>query len=201
MRPHYLVGWTVFGTISRLLWGMRATGGQAVPERGAVVIACNHISNWDPVLVGLACRRELHFMAKEELFRIRPFGAFIRAYNALPVRRGALDRRALAAALSVLRKGGALLVFPEGTRSRTGDLGDARPGVAYLASAGGAVLVPAAIAGSHELSKALLRRRRVRVAFGEPLEAGSAQTREEYVALTDRVMESIAKLRAALEAA
>ena len=199
MRPHYLAGWLALRATTWLLWGVRSRGAGRVPARGAVVVACNHISNWDPVLVGLACRRELHFLAKEELFRNRLFGGLIRAMNALPVRRGALDRRALGLAVGVLRRGGVLLVFPEGTRSRNGEIGEARPGVAYIASTGGAVIVPAAIAGSHELMRALVRRRRVRIVFGEPFDAGEARSREEYEALTERIMAAVGELRRSLE--
>jgi 1-acyl-sn-glycerol-3-phosphate acyltransferase len=199
VRPRYLAVWLALRTTARLLWGVRSLGAERVPAHGAVVVACNHISNWDPVLVGVACPRELHFLAKEELFRNRLFGGLIRGVNALPVRRGALDRRALGLAVGVLKRGGVLLVFPEGTRSRSGELGEARPGVAYIASAGGAVIVPAAITGSHELARALLRRRRVRIAFGEPFEAGPACSREGYEALTDRIMRAIGDLRRSLE--
>lgn len=199
MRPHYLAVRLALRAATRLLWGVGSRGAELVPARGAVVVACNHISNWDPVLVGLACRRELHFLAKEELFRNPLFGGLIRAVNALPVRRGVLDRRALAQAVGVLKRGGVLLVFPEGTRSRNGEIGEARPGVGYIASAGGAVIVPAAIAGSHQLARALTRRGRVRIAFGEPFDAGSARSREGYEALTGRIMAAIGELRRSLE--
>jgi 1-acyl-sn-glycerol-3-phosphate acyltransferase len=92
-----------------------------------------------------------------------------------------------------------LLVFPEGTRSRTGEVGQARPGVAFIACAGGATVVPAAISGSHELGRALLRRRRVGVAFGEPFAAGTARSRADYDALTDRIMRDIGALAEELE--
>jgi 1-acyl-sn-glycerol-3-phosphate acyltransferase len=199
VRPLYLLARLTLPATTLLLWGMRSRGVDHVPARGPVVIACNHISNWDPVLVGTACRRELHFLAKEELFRNRLFGGLIRAVNAIPVRRGALDRRALAAALDVLRRGGVLLMFPEGTRSRSGELGEARPGVGYVASAGRAVVVPAAVAGSHQLARAFARRRRVRVVFGEPFDAGEADSREGYEALTERIMGAIRELRRSLE--
>jgi len=194
-----VAGRLVLRAVVWLVWGVRSRGAERVPASGPVVVACNHISNWDPVLVGLACRREIHFLAKEELFRNRVFGALIRAYNALPVRRGELDRRALGLAVGVLRRGGVLLVFPEGTRSRTGELGQARPGVAFIACAGGATVVPAAVSGSHELSRALVRRRQVRIAFGEPFAAGPARSRADYDALTERIMRAIGALVGELE--
>ncbi|MBM3307013.1 MAG: 1-acyl-sn-glycerol-3-phosphate acyltransferase [Candidatus Eisenbacteria bacterium] len=198
MRPHYRIGWLALRTLVWLVWGVRGRGADRMPASGPVLVACNHISNWDPVLVGLACRRELHFLAKDGLFRNRVFGRLIRAYNALPVRRGGLDRRALSLAIGILRRGDALLVFPEGTRSRSGEVGEARHGAAYMASAGGAVVVPAAVAGSNELGRAFLRRRRVRVAFGGAIEAG-AGSRAEYEALTNRIMAAIGELRRELQ--
>lgn len=199
MRPLYLVARLTLPVTTRLLWGVKSRGADGVPSHGPVVIACNHISNWDPVLVGAACPRELHFLAKEELFRNRLFGGLIRAVNAIPVRRGALDRRALGLALDVLKRGGVLLMFPEGTRSKSGELGEARPGVGYIASAGRAVIVPAAIAGSHQLARAFVRRTRVRVVFGEPFAAGPARSRTDYEALTERIMGAIGDLRRSLE--
>jgi len=196
---HYQFGRTVLLASARLLWRFRATGRERIPRGGPAVIACNHISNWDPVLVGLGCPREIHFLAKEELFRNRFLSAIIRAYNAIPVRRGALDRRALRRATDVLKSDEVLLMFPEGTRSTTGKLRKPRPGVGFIAGSSGVPVVPAYIAGSEALGRSFRTRKPVRVAFGTPLPAEKAETREGYVALTDRIMDAIRDLKREVE--
>ena len=196
MKLHYRLGWILALGLARLLWRFRGLWSERVPSHGPVVIACNHVSNWDPILVGLGCRREVHFMAKEELFRNPLLGWLIRAYNALPVRRAGVDRRALRMAASVLDKGGALVMFPEGTRSRDGGIGAGKPGVGYVACAAGAPVVPAYITGSQALARAFRTRQPVRVAYGKPLRPESARGREEeHVALTDLVMDGIRRLK------
>lgn len=195
MRFHYRLGWIVALGLARLLWGHRSAGSERIPRRGPVIIASNHISNWDPVLVGLGCPREVHFMAKQELFENPFLRWLITAYNALPVRRDRADHRALRMASGVLREGGALLMFPEGTRSTSGELGNAKAGVGFLACSTGAPVVPACIVGSSSLKSALLRRTPLRVAFGPPVSPGNANAGEAYAAVTDRVMEGIRRMR------
>ena len=195
MKFHYRLGWTIALGLAKLLWRFRGLHSERVPGRGPVVIACNHVSNWDPILVGLGCRREVHFMAKEELFRNPLLGWLIRAYNALPLRRGAVDRRALRMAAGVLEGGGALVMFPEGTRSRDGRIGPGKPGVGYVACASGAPVVPAYITGSEALARAFRTRRAVLVAYGEPLRPEGQEGRDAHVALTERVMDGIRKLK------
>jgi 1-acyl-sn-glycerol-3-phosphate acyltransferase len=192
-----LVAWAVLRALAFILWGFRTRGSDRVPKTGAVIIACNHISNWDPIFVGLACRREVHFLAKRELFANPLLGAFIRAYNALPVRRGVLDRRALRMAGDLLRRNGMMVMFPEGTRSRNGELGEARPGVGLIAALGGARVVPAHIQGSNALGTALTRRQPVTVAFGRPmsLEDPEGSAVETYRAFAVKVMNQIRELR------
>jgi 1-acyl-sn-glycerol-3-phosphate acyltransferase len=178
-----------------VLWGFESHHSDRIPRKGAVIIACNHISNWDPILVGLGCRREVSFVAKEELFRNPFLGALIRAYNAVPVRRGLLDRRGLKLALGVLEKQRVLLVFPEGSRSKTGDLGDAQAGVGFLAAVSRAPVVPACITGSQTLLRALARKCPVRVAFGHAIAPCEARSSEAYRELADRIMGEIRCLR------
>lgn len=183
--------------LAMLLWGLRAQGSGFIPSEGPVVIACNHISNWDPVFVGLACRREVHFLAKQELFDKPLLGRLITAYNALPVRRGALDRRALRLAAETLKSGKVLVMFPEGTRSRTGDLGEPKPGIGLIAASAKATIVPAHIWGSNALRKAAARKQPVRVAFGPALPPSGtvAEDGAAYRETARRVMEAIRALR------
>ncbi len=195
MKLHYRLGWLLATGVLKLLWGFRVTGREHIPENGPVVIASNHISNWDPLLVGLGCPREMFFMAKRELFENKAFAWLIRAYNAIPLDRGGGDRKALRTARRVLGNGGALLMFPEGTRSRTGELGKGRPGVAFIAASAKSAVVPAHIAGSNDPRGAFRSRGSIRVSFAEPITHDGPASTEAYAETTDRIMTSIAALK------
>ncbi len=168
MSLHYSASRFLLGGLVGALSGWEVRGREHVPPTGAVIVASNHISFWDPPLVGTAAVRELHFLAKGELFETPVLGPLIRAYNALPIRRGVADMRGLTKAMDVLRAGRALIVFPEGTRARDGELHDARPGVGMLAVATDARVVPVYISGSNQPRKWLFRLGRLRVWFGPP---------------------------------
>jgi 1-acyl-sn-glycerol-3-phosphate acyltransferase len=188
--------------LMRLMFRLEVHGREHVPEAGPVLLASNHVSVLDPPLVGGASPRELHFMAKEELFRIPGFGRLIAALNAHPVRRDGSDGRALKTALRLLGEGRALLVFPEGTRGVEGRLGGAKPGAGMLAVMSGALVVPVHISGSGRAlppGRALPRPAKVRVRFGPPLSFKSApdeDRRERYRDATREIMRGIAQLEA-----
>jgi 1-acyl-sn-glycerol-3-phosphate acyltransferase len=152
-------------------FGLRATGREHVPAQGAVIIACNHKSFLDPFFIGIALRRDLRFMAKQELFG-GPLGWLLSRLGAFPVRRGAADAVAMRTARAILAQGGALVMFPEGTR--VGDpaaLGLPHHGAGRLALETAAPLVPAAIAGTDHLWLGPLPRpRRVQLAFGRAID-------------------------------
>jgi 1-acyl-sn-glycerol-3-phosphate acyltransferase len=194
VRFHYRLGWSVALGLARLVLGHRSEGGERIPREGPVIIASNHVSNWDPVLVGLACPRELHFMAKQELFENPILRWLITAYNALPVKRGEADHRALRVASQVLKRGDALIMFPEGTRSLDGEIGSAKAGVGFLACTTGAPVVPACIVGSSSLKSAVTRRAQLRVAFGEPVEPPARGSADAYAEVTERVMDGIRRM-------
>jgi len=188
------------GTVS----GWEVRGRENVPRSGGLIVASNHISFWDPPLVGTAAVRELHFLAKEELFRPPLLGQVIRAFNAIPIRRGVADLSGLSKAMDVLRSGHALIMFPEGSRMRDGDLHPARPGVGMLAVNTDAAIVPCYISGSHRPARWMFRRMRLRVWFGRARSwkelAGSQADLEPgrtlYQGVSDGVMREIAALKA-----
>ncbi|MGE5405816.1 MAG: lysophospholipid acyltransferase family protein [Candidatus Saccharibacteria bacterium] len=131
--------------IARLVfWVLRIRykGTEKFPSEGAVIITSNHINFWDPVLVGAFLKRQVHFMAKAELFDNKLLGWFLRSLNAIPVKRGSPDRKALRKAIEVLENEGVLGIFPEGTRSQTGELAKAYHGAAMLAVKGKAQVIP-----------------------------------------------------------
>lgn len=143
----------------RSAFRVRMQGFENIPNDGAVVVACNHISNFDPFLVGsINPVRYIHFMAKEELFAFKPLGKLLKFLGAFPVKRGMGDKGAIKHALSVTASGGCLMIFPEGHRSKDGALGAGMPGVAFIARKAGSIIVPVAITGRYRfLSKVSVR--------------------------------------------
>lgn len=170
---------------------LRREGRHHIPEHGAVLLVSNHISNLDPPLVGVAqLPGRLYFMAKKELFR-GPLGWYIARCGAFPVDRGGADREAFRTAKEVLAAGERLLMFPEGTRSRDGQLRPAWPGAGSLALADGVTVIPVAIWGSPTWW-----RTGVTVRFGPPITfddlTGSRGARSQAAA--NRMMEHIGAL-------
>ncbi len=183
---------------------LRVEGGENVPRKGGLLVAANHCSFWDPVIVGGALPREAFFLAKEELFANPAFGLVLRNVNAIPIRRGVGDLRGLSRVLKILKQGRALVMFPEGGRMRDGELHAARPGVGMLAVHADASVLPCYVSGSSRPSQWLVRRRPVSVTFGRAEDwramAGEAaewpRGRPLYQAIGDVVMERIAELKA-----
>ncbi len=204
MSLHYSASRFLLGGFVGALSGWEVRGRERVPRDGGLIVAPNHCSYWDPLLVGTAAMRELHFLAKEELFRPPVFGPMIRSFNAIPIRRGMADVGGLTRAMDVLRARRALLVFPEGTRARDGELREARPGVGMLAVATDARILPVYVDQSHRPREWMLRRVRLRVTFGTPRtwqelagpEVSGEPSRALYQAIGDGVMRDIAALKA-----
>ncbi len=169
-RPLYAIARALVTPFMRIWFGLRFEGAARIPSEGPVIIAPNHKSFWDSFFVALATPRHVRFMGKTELFTGLKGRLFI-ALGAFPVRRGTSDAEALETARIVLRQGGVLALFPEGTRIRDPEtLGEPRSGAGRLALETGATLVPAAISGSERLFLGPLPKpRRVRISFGEPI--------------------------------
>ena len=147
----YGFGKAAVGILYRMLWRVRTEGLENVPREGGVIIAGNHVNGNDPLFVGITAPRPVSFMAKEEIFGVPGVGFLARGVGAFPVKRGQPDRAALKRSLAVLEDGGCFGIFPEGTRNRTGKLGKAEPGTAYLALKSGAVVVPVGISSTYKL--------------------------------------------------
>ncbi|MCA1679457.1 MAG: 1-acyl-sn-glycerol-3-phosphate acyltransferase, partial [Actinobacteria bacterium] len=169
-RPLYALARALVTPIMRLWFGLRFDNPERIPREGPVIIVPNHKSFWDSFFIALATPRHVRFMGKTELFTGVKGRLFIKL-GAFPVLRGESDAEALETARIVLRQGGVLALFPEGTRIRDPEtLGEPRSGAGRLALETGATLVPAAISGSERLFLGPLPKpRRVRIAFGEPI--------------------------------
>ncbi len=191
----YLVATALRPFLCRLV----VEGREHVPATGGVVLAANHPGGIDVVFLGYASPRQIHYMAKHELFQIHPlFAAFIRAAGAFPVRRGQKDREAIAYAVRLVQAGKVLGMFPEGTRDRGRGLLRGKPGTVRIAMEAGAPIVPTGIIGVPEWHRAWYRpgpRPQVTVRFGEPL-FFPRDTEDPAIvqARTDQLMLAIARL-------
>lgn len=134
--------------IGLLILGLKCEGLHNLPEKGPVIIAANHVSMWDPLLVGASSQRPIHFMAKAELFQTRMGKLLFQSLHAFPVKRGAADRNAIRQGLEILEKGRVLGIFPEGTRRSEAADSSVHAGVAMLALKSNAVIIPAACIGT-----------------------------------------------------
>ncbi len=167
MRPFYRLSWKIVRALFRVLLGFRETGSEKVPLEGPVIIASNHRSYLDPPLLGVSIRREIHFLAKSELFSFKPFARLITTLNAHPVRRGMKDTAAVNEMIGLLERGEAVVIFPEGTRRKDEmEPLKIKSGVARLAQATGAPILTVHIRGSRKKLRAILRIDPVRVKFG-----------------------------------
>src|SRR5262245_24294538 len=129
-------------------WGLRLKGEQNVPATGPVLVIANHQSFFDPLLVGLAVRRHLRYLARKTLFKRPLFTWLIGQYNAVPIDQEGVGKEGIKAILEQLQGGCAVLVFPEGERTHDGAIHPLRPGVHLLIKRGGAPVVPVGIAGA-----------------------------------------------------
>ena len=182
-----------------LLTRWRVNGRENIPRQGPLLIVANHLNLADPPVLGVSIDRKAVFMAKGELFRTRFSSYFVRNFGAFPVRRGGLDRKALKQAEQWLTQGIAVIMFPEGARSKTAQLQPAFPGSALIASRIGAPILPVGIAGTESIKGKTwwLRRPDITVNIGRhfyPPPVSGRSTKAELAQLTDSIMEHIAEL-------
>jgi 1-acyl-sn-glycerol-3-phosphate acyltransferase len=170
------VGWTY--PLVRLLVSLptlvfyrtRAIGVENVPRSGPLILAPNHFSQMDHFFTGLYLRRQVRFMAKSQLFGPPVLTYIYKHGGVFPIRRGHKDEEAFKTAFTILGQGGMLLVYAEGGRSRSGELGEPKRGIGQLALESGAPVVPVAIHGSARVRRwKRFRFPKVTVQFGEPL--------------------------------
>jgi len=208
-RPIY---WVVYHiafpyVIFPALGGCEVYGQEKVPLDSGAVIAPNHVSYLDPPFVAACLPRQAYFMAKRELFEVPLLGRFLYMNQSFPVDRDGADTAALRYAADIVRQGELLFVFPEGTRSEDGTIGEGQLGAALIAGRAEAPIIPCAIVGTERIlprKAKFLRRARTYCAFGEPVWVGRDErgrlTRQTLQAATDLLMERIRQLHAEMSA-
>ncbi len=190
----YLVSRYVSGTAVTCLTGVRHFNVPDLHSYEGVLLVSNHQSFLDPVLVGMPLERRINYLARSTLFDTPVFGSLIRALGTIPLRRGTGDGAALRAAMSVLKDGRPLLLFPEGTRSSDGSLGTMSPGAAMMAARCKVPVIPTYIEGAFDAwpkSRTLPRPARTVVVYGEPLPSADNDGTE----LNQKIMSSIVDMR------
>ncbi|WP_407398785.1 lysophospholipid acyltransferase family protein [Anaerovibrio sp.] len=185
----------IFQILFGILFRPKVKGKENVPMEGGMIMAANHLSNWDPPIVGTYMPRPVAYMAKEELFKPAIAGAIIRSLYAFPVKRGAADRGAIKTALGILKQGLCLGVFPEGTRSKDGKTHKAESGVALLAAMSKVPVVPTAIIGTNKILQNGGFLPQLQIIYGEPMYfEGKHNDKEALVDFSKKIMEKIDNL-------
>ncbi|MBH0229604.1 1-acyl-sn-glycerol-3-phosphate acyltransferase [Halobacillus yeomjeoni] len=171
------------------LYRIKVIGRENIPKEGPVLICSNHIANVDPPVVGITSNRDIYFMAKEELFKNPVLGGILKRVHAFPIKRGMRDRNALRKGLEVLEGNNALGLFPEGTRQKSGEVGQGLAGAGFFALRSEAYVVPCAIIGPYRTFKPL------KVVYGKPIDMTEyRQEKASAKVVTDRIMEEIRQL-------
>ncbi len=184
----------------KMLFRLEVEGQKNIPPKGGIIFAANHSSFLDPIMVAEASYRQLFFLAKKDLFKGGVFPKFIGALNALPLEKNFLYPSTLKKIREILHKGGALLLFPEGTRSANGKIRKGKTGVGFLSLNTCTPVIPTLILGTEKAlppGKKMISPVKVKVKFGPPLypPPSSARLKKDYYLFTEKIMEEILKLK------
>lgn len=177
--------------LTRMMMKIANQGEEHIPQKGTVIVACNHLTNFDILPLQLSISRPLFFMAKEELHRNPVMDYFLRKGGAFPVYRGQKDPWAIRHAENVLEHGRVLALFPEGTRSKGRGLRPAKTGAARFALKMSCPILPVAVEGTERIFADFPRRTQIHVRIGETI---TPKPGEGPLALTDRLMYAIAAM-------
>jgi 1-acyl-sn-glycerol-3-phosphate acyltransferase len=190
----------------RLRFRIQVQGREHIPRRGKLLLAANHVSGYDPFVIGSLVPRAMYFLAKRELFQNSLLGAMLRILlHAVPVDRRDIGHATMRRINQLLAGGEAILLFPEGTRSRSGQIGEAKAGVGMLAAMNAADIVPVRVEGLFGAAGSLVRRPRVKVIFGPllavaPFLQNGMATKEVYREIAAAVIDRIRTMDSAVAA-
>lgn len=188
-----------FAIILKIISHYKVIGLNNLPSSGPALVVSNHISNWDPLMLGVAMPRQINFIAKSELSRIPLVGSLIKAWGAVPIKRGHSDREALSKSIELLKNGRVIGIFIEGKRN----LGNPekmikpQPGAAMLALKSEVPVIPVAIINTNRILRSL---KRVKVIIGKPIdfsskpELKSLEKKEQYSRVSMEIITTIQEL-------
>ena len=190
----YWFAHALFFVASKLFFPIKARGHKSIPRDSGFIIASNHLSNLDPMLLGLASGRRLNYIAKQSLFKNPLFGRVLHWVGAFPIKRESYDTSAIKEALKRLKEGGGVVMFPEGTRKSVEGKKSVQPGIGFLAVKSGAPVVPAFIQGSEKVmppGNKTITYGRITITFGKPEVYNKSK---EYPEIAQHIMQAINQL-------
>lgn len=171
--------------VSRIMYRFEVSGLENIPKTGAFILCGNHISAFDPIPLAAFSKRQLRIMAKQELFKFRPLGMFLRALGAFPVNRKTADMAAYRQTMNILKNGEGFLIFSQGTRMK--DFENAKSGVAVFALKSGAPIIPVGITGPFRF------RRKIHIHIGKAISMEAYQGQRVKSEQVEEVMDTLAK--------
>ena len=202
MTLTYNIFYNLAKLLARVFFRMRVVHPERMVESGPLILAVNHTSYFDPPLAGICSRRGVYYLARKTLLQWPFFGPLFPAMNVIPVERDGNDMSALREVIKKIKEGNGVVLFPEGTRSKDGNIQPARAGIGFVIAKTGAPVLPMRIFGAYDAfpkNSKRLHFTQITVVIGEPLVFSpndlASATRETYQALSDRVMKAIAALR------
>ena len=176
----------------KFVYRIEITGLDNIPIEGKSIVCSNHFNNLDPLLIGTCLPRRINYMAKEELFSNKLFASFLKKFGVFPVKRGGADISAIKTALKILKEDSVLGIFPEGTRSKTGEMLEAKPGIAMISIKSQSPIIPIAIIGNYKLFS------KIRIIIDKPMDFseyyGQKNSTEEYQQLSQKILDHIKSL-------
>jgi 1-acyl-sn-glycerol-3-phosphate acyltransferase len=207
MNPVYFAGWSMFRLMYAVYFRWSVYNPERVPLKGGVILAANHASFLDPPIVGCGLHRPINYMARASLFRYPGINWLLRQWQAVPVDRDGGGAAGLREILSRLHAGGAIILFPEGTRTKDGKLQPARSGIGLTVIKSSVPVVPVRTFGTFEAfgrNHKFPRPVRIAVKYGEPMrfeklraeakDCSKPRLKEIYQEVADEIMAAIAKL-------
>ena len=193
-NPVYVFMQTATRVFFGIYGGMKVIGHDNIPKEGPVVIACNHVSYLDPMMLGSCIKRECAFMARHDLWDKKFLAWLLPKLGSFPVNRGKMDRNAVKTGIERLNQNLVLCIFPEGGRTDDGELQRGEPGTALFVQKTGAKVIPAAVIGPEimlPVGASKLKRAKLKMIFGKPISFEANETRDH---VTATIMREIAKL-------
>ncbi len=187
----YRFAYYIVKLLSLIFFPYTVIGKENIPPGGGCIFASNHLSNLDPLMIGLCAYRKTTYLAKDTLFKNKILGTILRWCEAFPIRRGESDVRAIRECMRRLKKGLPVVVFPEGTRQRQDSEIQAEEGIGFLAARAGVPVVPVKVFGTDKVmppKSRWLKRHPITLTFGEPL---TFQGERDYKKIANEIMWAI----------
>jgi len=197
MKTYYKIVSRSVKVIFKYIFGLKVIGAENYQDifSQRCIIASNHLSNLDPPLIGSVMPISIHFLAKEELFKFKPFGWLISKFNATPVKRGVVDKRALTTINDILSNEETIVIFPEGSRKSF----SAKPGIGMLAINTQSSILPVYLENSNHLLQCLFRIKRLKMHIGKPIQPSFYRdmeaNKENYRLLSQNILDIINGLK------